>query len=90
LPEISVSKFHVEDRELPTICWNAVAALISGWLVGVLTAGIFPQLHAFNVGVWLLYAWFTSFMVYAVLRAIGIHKAVNSVQRIESTLSRVA
>ena len=62
-----------EFSELPTIRWPAVIALLSGCLVGIVTAGIIPGLEAFYVGICSLQAWITTVVVYMILRPFGKH-----------------
>jgi purine-cytosine permease-like protein len=57
------------------ICWTAMIALTIGWIVGITTSGVLPQLKFLNVGVWILYAWFSSFAIYGIARVIQIRRA---------------
>lgn len=79
-----IGKFHLpSSAEAPRFCWVAATALSIGWAIGIATSGIFPQLKALNAGVWILYAWLSSFAVYGFLRAIKIHKAKQALHAAE-------
>ena len=52
----------------PVILWKAMIALLFGWIVGILTAGVIHGTESLHVGVWPLYAWLTSLCVYLILR----------------------
>jgi hypothetical protein len=63
--------------------WIALGALAVSWLVGIATSGVIPQLKFLNAGVWILYAWFTSFTLYGVARVIQIRKAARVLNAVE-------
>jgi cytosine permease len=55
-------------EELPAVRWSAVASLVLGCAVGVMTAGIVPGTDSWHVGVPALQAWITCMVSYVVLR----------------------
>lgn len=77
LERLSV-KFPLEETKPSSFCWNAVIALFAGWLVALATSGTVPQLKSLNNGVWILYAWGSSFVVYGFLRMLTIKRASTS------------
>ncbi|HEY9730672.1 MAG TPA: cytosine permease [Drouetiella sp.] len=50
------------------VLWPAMVSLILGWIVGLLTAGVIHGTEFLHVGVWPLYAWLTSLLVYNISR----------------------
>jgi len=51
--------------------WPAITALLVGYTVGLVTAGVFPGLNAFHVGIPFLFAWFSGAFVYMPLRLLA-------------------
>lgn len=46
----------------------AVCAVLLGWTVGIFSAGVIPGAQILHNGIWPLYAWLTSLLVYLLLR----------------------
>jgi len=67
------------------MCIVATVAVIASWAVGIATSGMFAQLKFLNVGVWILYAWFSSFVIYGVARAVQIQRALAAHRRAEGS-----
>jgi len=65
------------------MCIVATAAVVASWVVGIATSGMFAQLKFLNVGVWILYAWFSSFVIYGVARIVQIRRALAAYKRAE-------
>lgn len=57
-----------EWNELPAVRWSALIAFIAGSGVGLLTAGIIPELESLHVGVAPLQAWVVALVVYVLMR----------------------
>jgi purine-cytosine permease-like protein len=66
------------------ICWTAMFALTIGWIIGIATSGVVPQLKFLNVGVWILYAWFSSFAIYGIVRVFQIRRANQAGRRLSA------
>jgi purine-cytosine permease-like protein len=64
------TKLEPEKTRATAFCWAAVLALFVGWAVAVATSGTIPQLKSLNNGVWILYAWGSSFVVYGIFRTL--------------------
>ncbi len=61
----------------------ALSALALSWLIGIATSGVIPQLKFLNVGVWILYAWSGSFVIYGTSRIFQIRNAGRRLGMIE-------
>lgn len=62
------------DAQLRT---PGIIALISGWIVGVLTSGTVPSLSCLHFGIWPLYSWIASISLYYALRKRSGYLSIN-------------
>jgi purine-cytosine permease-like protein len=80
IPENSGVPESVFNFSSPSFSGLATGALLTGWAVGIATSGIIPQLKALNVGVWILYAWTSSFAFYGIGKLIAAFRSSRSIR----------